>query len=109
GTTESFEHDDHHRLTAYVDSSDYRYQITYNDDHLVQNVAEAGRRSWVYQYNAWGEIVRTVNPLGHERITSFDEHGNPVAEGDWKGQLAYAAFNALGQVVSAADRTGGTT
>ncbi|MFE9722294.1 putative T7SS-secreted protein [Streptomyces sp. NPDC005794] len=109
GAALTFEYDDRHRITAWIDSNHRRYDYAYDDRDRV--IAEGGERRHLqvvidysepesttghrvttvtnvqghttrYHIDDRCRVVASTDPLGHTTRFAYDEHGNLVSRTD---------------------------
>ncbi|MER5492485.1 putative T7SS-secreted protein [Streptomyces sp. NPDC002490] len=128
GATTTFVYDDRHRVTAWIDSNDSRYDYFYDDrDRVVAEGGEAGHVQIALTYTdpdpetghhtttlttASGHTTRHLfgprcrllaltDPLGHTTRFTYDPHGNPLSRTDPLGNTTSFSYDEDGRLVSA--------
>ncbi len=59
-----------------------------------------------YTYNINGNVVKTVDPMLREYISTYDANGNLTSQSDAKGQFSYIHYNAANQKTQSEDTSG---
>ncbi|MFG3384529.1 putative T7SS-secreted protein [Streptomyces sp. NPDC047999] len=128
GATTTFVYDDRHRVIAWIDSNNSRYDYVYDDrDRVVAEGGEAGHVQITLAYTepdpetghhtttlttAGGHETRHVfgpacrllavtNPLGHTTRFTYDTRGNLLTRTDPLGLTTTFAYDEDGRAVSA--------
>ncbi|MER6910305.1 putative T7SS-secreted protein [Streptomyces sp. NPDC000594] len=127
GAALTFVYDEHHRVTAWIDSNDSRYDYTYDDRHrVIAEGGEAGHYTLTLAYSdadpatghrtttlttAEGHTTRhlidghcrvlaTTDALGHTTAFTYDERGNLLTRTDPLGRATTFAYDEDGHVLS---------
>ncbi|WP_052229912.1 DNA/RNA non-specific endonuclease [Streptomyces sp. CT34] len=127
GGTTRFEYDDQHRMTAWVDSNDSRYEYRY--DHASRCISQGGTEGHLrYRYdyeqpaaepgyrvtaatNSLGhtthylindrlQIAARTDPLGRTTRTEYDEFDKVVATTDPLGRTLRLAYDTSGRLTT---------
>ncbi|MQS39020.1 putative T7SS-secreted protein [Streptomyces katsurahamanus] len=125
GAVLTFEYDEHHRVTAWIDSNDSRYDYAYDDRHrVIAEGGEAGHFRLTLSYSdpdpatghrttalttAEGHTTRhligdgcrvlaTTDPLGHTTRHTYDTRGNRLTRTDPLGRTTAYTYDAKGNL-----------
>ncbi len=136
GAITRFEYDTEHRMTAWVDSNDSRYEYTYDGRHRCitqcgaewhlenrftygEPDAETGHRITTltdgqgaatrYLFNARLQVVAITDPLGNTSRTTYDTHDNPVQIIDALGGTTHLTHDENGHLLYVIRPDGSTT
>jgi YD repeat-containing protein len=126
-----FEYDQDDRITAWTDRNGHWYRYTYRPDGRVATAVgedgflsatfdyDLGARTTtttdalghvrVYHWNALGQSVKMVDPLGGELHTEQDHNGLVLANTDQLGRSRTIARNSSGDPVRIANPDGSST
>ncbi|SOE14013.1 RHS repeat-associated core domain-containing protein [Streptomyces sp. 2323.1] len=136
GAMTRFEYDTEHRMTAWVDSNDSRYEYTY--DHRHRCTAQSGAEGHVANRFTYGEpdaetghrtttltdgqgavtrylindrlqVVAITDPLGNTSRTTYDTHDNPLQITDPLGGITHLTHDEGGHLLSVIRPDGSTT
>ncbi|MGW6542368.1 putative T7SS-secreted protein [Streptomyces massasporeus] len=126
GATTTFLYDDRHRVIAWIDSNDSRYDYVYDDhDRVIAEGGEAGHVQITLAYtepdpetghhtttlttgaghttrHLFGQgcrLLATTDPLGHTTRFTYDSHGNLLTRTDPLGRTTVYAFDEDGWLV----------
>ncbi|MGW0927740.1 putative T7SS-secreted protein [Streptomyces sp. NPDC002644] len=115
GATTTFLYDDRHRVTAWIDSNNSRYDYTYDDhDRVVAEGGEAGHVKITLAYAepdpGTGHRTTTLT-TADGRVTRHlvDRHSRIVATTDPAGSTTRWTYDSHGNVLSRTDPLGRTT
>ncbi|MFI1864382.1 putative T7SS-secreted protein [Streptomyces jumonjinensis] len=127
GAVLTFEYDEHHRVTAWIDSNDSRYDYAYDDRHRVTaEGGEAGHFRLTLSYSdpdpATGHrttalttaeghtthhligdgcrVLATTDPLGHTTRHTYDTRGNRLTRTDPLGRTTAYTYDENGRPVA---------
>ncbi|UKY53720.1 DUF6531 domain-containing protein [Streptomyces inhibens] len=127
GAVIRFEYDTEHRISAWVDSNNSRYEYTYDDRHrcITQSGAEGhlanrftygevdpetGHRTTThtngegfptrYLINDRLQVIAITDPLGNTTRTTYDPHDRPVQTTDPLGNTTHLTYDEDGHLVS---------
>ncbi|MEU5400607.1 putative T7SS-secreted protein [Streptomyces sp. NPDC005963] len=127
GATLTFEYDEDHRVTAWIDSNNSRYDYVYDDRHrVIGEGGEAGHYQLTLAYGtpdpatghrtttlttARGHTTRhlidrnsrtlaTTNPLGHTARYTYDSRGNQLSHTDPLGHTTTYTYDGDGRLTS---------
>ncbi|WP_406215677.1 DUF6531 domain-containing protein [Streptomyces decoyicus] len=127
GAVTRFEYDTEHRMTAWIDSNDSRYEYTYDHRHrcITQSGAEwhlanrftygearaeTGDRTTThingegastrYLINDRLQVVAITDPLGNTTRTTYDAHDRPLQITDPLGATTQLTYDEYGRLVS---------
>ncbi|MEU6538548.1 RHS repeat-associated core domain-containing protein, partial [Streptomyces sp. NPDC047000] len=128
GAVTVFTYDDRHRVTAWTDSNDRRYDYTYDDhDRVIAEGGEAGHVQITLTYThpdpATGHrtttlttpdgratrhligphcrLLATTDPLGHTTRYTHNAHGNLLTRTDPLGRTTAFTYDDAGHLLSA--------
>ncbi|MBU1139614.1 MAG: hypothetical protein KKA76_11585, partial [Proteobacteria bacterium] len=94
------------QVTEY-DNGVHRY--TYNELDLVTEYVDALGKSWISEYDALGNLIRTQSPAGRVFQHSYDVYGQLTQSTDPKGNVATRTYDAFGNIKTVTDGEGATT
>ncbi|MGI5261368.1 RHS repeat-associated core domain-containing protein [Streptomyces angustmyceticus] len=127
GAVTRFEYDAEHRMTAWVDSRDSRYEYTYDHSHRCTSQSgaeghlanrftygeadpETGHHITVhtngegartrYLVNDRLQVIAITDPLGNTTRTTYDTHDRPLQIIDALGNTTHLTYDGDGHVVS---------
>ncbi|WP_078970736.1 DUF6531 domain-containing protein [Streptomyces chattanoogensis] len=136
GAVTRFEYDAEHRMTAWVDSNDSRYEYTYDDSHrcTAQSGAEGhlanrftygepdpetGHRTTTlingegfptrYVMNDRLQVIAVTDALGNTTRTTYDTDDRPLTITDPLGNTTHLAYDEPGHLVSVVRPDGSTS
>ncbi|MGP8298143.1 DUF6531 domain-containing protein [Streptomyces inhibens] len=136
GAVTRFEYDTEHRMTAWVDTNDSRYEYTYDDRHRC--TMQAGAEGHIANRFTYGEIdpetghritthtngegfptrylindrlqvIAVTDPLGNTTRTAYDIHDRPVQTTDPLGTTTQLTYDEDGNLVSIVRPDGSTS
>jgi RHS repeat-associated protein len=115
GAVTRFEYDTEHRMTAWVDSNDFRYEYTY--DHRHRCVAQSGAEGHMANRFAYGEpdpetghrVSTLTDGAGAVTRYVFNERLLAVAITDALGNTSYTDYDTNDHPRTITDVLGGTT
>ncbi|MFD8544292.1 DUF6531 domain-containing protein [Streptomyces sp. NPDC059649] len=136
GAVTRFEYDTEHRMTAWVDSNDSRYEYTYDDRHRC--ITQAGAEGHISNRFSYGEIdpetghrltthingegfatrylinerlqvIAVTDPLGNTTRTTYDIHDRPIQTTDPLGATTQLTYDEFGNLVSIVRPDGSTS
>ncbi|MEV5829390.1 RHS repeat-associated core domain-containing protein [Spirillospora sp. NPDC052242] len=124
-------YDDRDRLTGWEDRNGFWYRYTYDDegravrgegtgglldatlDHRPDErrtvVTDATGHATVYRYNASGQVVEEIDPLGGSVRTEWDEFDHVLSRTDPLGNIVRFAYDDVGNVTSVVHPDGSRT
>ncbi|WP_078894109.1 DUF6531 domain-containing protein [Streptomyces sp. CT34] len=135
GAVTRFEYDTEHRMTAWVDSNESRYEYTYDhrhrcisqsgaEGHLANRFSygepdpETGERTTVhtngqgastrYRINERLQVIAVTDPLGNTSRTTYNTDDRPVQTTDPLGATTHLAYDEGGRLIAVV-RPDGTT
>ncbi|MFE4022254.1 DUF6531 domain-containing protein [Streptomyces sp. NPDC059101] len=136
GAVTRFEYDTEHRMTAWIDSNDSRYEYLYDDldrctaqsgveGHLSNRFtfgevdAETGHRTTVhvngegagtrYRINERLQVIAVTDPLGNTTRTTYDPHDRPLTVTDPLGHTTRHIYDEDGHLVAIIRPDGSTS
>ncbi|MGW0667769.1 putative T7SS-secreted protein [Streptomyces sp. NPDC002746] len=115
GATTTFLHDDRHRVIAWIDSNDSRYDYVYDDrDRVVAEGGEAGHVQITLAYTepdpATGHRTTTLTTAdGHATRHVFGSGCLPLAVTDPLGHTTRFTYDPRGNLLTRTDPLGRTT
>jgi RHS repeat-associated protein len=115
GATTTFVYDVRHRVTAWIDSNNSRYDYLYDDrDRVIAEGGEAGHIQITLTYTepdpATGHRTTTLTTAdGHATRHLVDRHSRVIATADPLGHTTRFRYDARGNVLSRTDPLGRTT
>ncbi|KIF69097.1 type IV secretion protein Rhs [Streptomyces sp. AcH 505] len=125
GATLTFEYDDHHRVTAWIDSNQRRYDYAYDNQdrvvneggegghfqlalaysprdqatgHSVTTLATADGRKTRHLIDTAGRVLATTDPLGHTTRFTYDTRGNLLTRTDPLGRTTTFTYDEDGRL-----------
>ncbi|MCX4664857.1 putative T7SS-secreted protein [Streptomyces uncialis] len=128
GATLTFEYDHHHRITAWIDSNNSRYDYTYDHRHrVIAEGGEAGHFRLTLTYSepdpesghrtttlttaeghttrhlidGQSRILATTDPLGHTTRHTYDANGHRLTHTDPLGHNTAYAYDGDGRLITA--------
>ncbi|MFH9229025.1 DUF6531 domain-containing protein [Streptomyces lydicus] len=114
GHSTRFEYDDQHRMTAWIDSNDSRYEYRY--DHASRCISQGGTEGHLhYQYsyeqpdpNSGHRVTVATNSLGHTTRYLISQRLQVIAQTDPLGRTTRTDYDDSDQVLSTTDPLGRT-
>ncbi|MEU0372105.1 putative T7SS-secreted protein [Streptomyces sp. NPDC006283] len=127
GATLAFEYDDRHRITAWIDSNDSRYDYVYDEhDRVIGEGGQAGHLQLTLSYGlpdpATGHrattlttadgrttrhlidgacrVVATTDPAGNTTRYTYDRHGNQLSRTDALGRTTGYTYDEAGRLLT---------
>jgi RHS repeat-associated protein len=110
GVPYRYEHDDHDRITSWIDRLGYRYHYTY-DTHgrVISGQGDGGYLSGTFGYDLDNRTTTLTNSLGHSTVHHYDENNHLTKIVDPLGNTTSTELDRHGRLLSFTDPLGHTT
>ena len=99
GCKTKYNYDGADRLILAIDAEGGEWNYSYDEVGNLVSVTDANRNTTSYHYDSYGRAVKTINALGHEALSKYDEKtGSLVESTDFSGKTtkySYDRFNRM--------------
>ncbi|WP_299902316.1 DUF6531 domain-containing protein [uncultured Aquimarina sp.] len=75
-TMQTFEYNEHGLISKIADANENIIQLFYDDDYNLNHMISPKGEESFWEYDAWGQCIKTVNPAKHQQQFSYDNLGN---------------------------------
>ena len=107
GTSERWEYRGS-RIVRHVSPGGLDMRVSLSAAGRTLSIDQSGR-TWSYEYDAAGRLLRSTDPLGQTGSIAYDAAGNVASVSDGQGIVAVFAYDGAGRQTSATDALGNVT
>ena len=82
---------------------------TFNLTNNTSTASDSAGNAAVYTYNELNQVVKIVDPMGHETITTYNPDGSVATKTDELGRITTYEYDDLNRLVKTTDGSGAVT
>ncbi len=82
---------------------------TFNLSNNTSTASDSAGNAAVYTYNVLNQVVKIVDPMGHETITTYNPDGSVATKTDELGRITTYEYDDLNRLVKTTDGSGAVT